>query len=227
MLLSAALTSISAQFDVTQSATSDTVMRSWVHRCVRDAVARARWRKVRRELGTTTAALATYELDEDVVKLLSIRVNNSRRWKKVTQEEMEDLETGNARLLHVPGAWAEEFEALAQDAAESPADGDTALVRLWPTPESTGLAITGRCAVHSLAITAATTASTFEIGVPDDLAAYIAVDGPIAMGYREALARHDDAREYAARFELGVQELSRRANARAAGGVVYVRPGRR
>jgi hypothetical protein len=172
MLLADAITAVSAQFDTSTSATSDTVIRSWIHRCVREAVAQAKWRKVRRELGTTTAALA-------------------------------------------------------QDAAESPADGDTSLVRLWPAPEESGLTITALCAVQALAITAATTAATFEIGVPDDLAAPIAIDGPIAMGLREALGRHDDAAQYQARYELGKNELARRANSRASGGAIFVRPGRR
>jgi hypothetical protein len=98
---------------------------------------------------------------------------------------------------------------------------------LWPAPESSGLAITALCAVQSLAISAATTAGTFEIGVPDDLAGPVAVDGPIAMGFREALGRHEDAAQYQARYELGKNELARRANSRASGGAIFVRPGRR
>jgi hypothetical protein len=227
MLLEAAITAVSAQFDTSSSATSDTVIRSWIHRCVRDAVARAKWRKVRRELGTTVAGTATYELDEDVIQLRRLWVDGSRDWLRVTMEEMRNLETDYAGLRHAPGAWSEEFEALAQDGAESPADGDSSLVRLYPTPEESGLTITALCVVQALAISAATTASTFEIGVPDDLAAQIAIDGPIAMGYREALGRHDDAVQYTARFEAGVQELARRANSRASGGVIRVRPGGR
>jgi hypothetical protein len=227
MLLADAITAVSAQFDTSTSATSDTVIRSWIHRCVREAVAQAKWRKVRRELGTTTAALATYELDEDIVQVLKLRVDGSRWWHKATMEEMVDLETSNGRLYDSPGAWSQEFEALAQDGVESPADGDTSLVRLWPAPETSGLAITALCAVQSVAITSATTAGTFEIGVPDDLAGPVAVDGPIAMGFREALGRHEDAAQYQARYELGKNELARRANSRASGGAIFVRPGRR
>lgn len=223
MLLSDAITAVSAQFDTTTSATSDTVIRSWIHRCLQDAVGRAKWRKARRALGPTVAGQGTYELPEDVVDVRSLRVDGSKSWTRVSTETLWEYTAGQLRQPW-PGVFAPEFETVAEGGAV--ADGDAAQVALYPVPTSSGLAIDALCAIMPPAIGAATAPGTV-LPVPEDLAGRLAIDGPIAMGYREALGRMDMAQQYEPRFEQGVQELSRRANARVGHGPVRLVPGLR
>lgn len=223
MILSDAITAVSAQFDTQTSATSDTVIRSWIHRCLQDAVARAKWRKALRSLGPTVAGTSVYELPEDVVDVRSLRVASSKPWSRVSTEVLWEYTAGQLPQPW-PGVFAPTFETVAEGGAV--ADGDAAQIALYPTPATSGQAIDALCAIMPPAIGSGTAAGTV-LPVPEDLAGKLAVDGPIAMGYREALGRMDLAKEYEARFEAGIQELARRANSRVGHGPVRLIPGLR
>jgi len=216
---------VAAQFDTTSAASDATAIRGWIHACVQDAVGRAKSRKVRRELGPTVADQWEYALPVDVVDVRMLRVDGSRPWRRCSTEQLWELQAGNGWLTRAPGAFAPSFEEVAEGGDESPQDGDSATLALWPTPTVAGLAMDALCAVLPPAIDSET-ADTYVLPVPEDLVRRIAVDGPIGMGFREALGRGDLAQQYEVRFEeAGVQELSRRANSRIGHGPVQLRPG--
>lgn len=221
MLVSEADTALAAIFDTSNVATSSAVVRAWMHAAVREAVAEAEWRRVKRELGPTVIGTSRYEVDEDVVAIRSLQVAGSLPYLRCGTEEFFELEAGGAVLFNTPGAFCPEFEALAEDAVESPADGDTAMVAISPTPTVAGQAVTALCAVQALAILSGTAGSVV-IGVPDDLARMIVVDGATAIGWETAMGRPDLAATPRARYEAGKQQLARRANARIGRGPVRV-----
>lgn len=224
MFLADAITAVSAKFDTSSTATSDTVIRSWINQAVRKAVATAQWRKVRRELGTTVVGTSSYEIDEDIVAIKSLRVASSLPYVRVGSTEMYELQAGVRWLKRgTPGAFCPEFEALAEGAAEATADGDTSMVEIFPTPTTAGQAITALCAVQSLTIDASIgSPGTYVIGLPNDLAWEIAVDGASAIGYEDAMGRPDLAAAPRARAEVATQELERRANSRVGQGPISV-----
>jgi hypothetical protein len=221
MLLSDADAILASIFDANASASTQAVMRGWMHAAVREAVAEAEWRKVRRELGPTVAGTSSYEVDEDVVAIRTLQVAGSRPYTRCGAEEMIALQAGLGVVFNSPGAFSPEFEALAEDAAEATADGDTSLVTIWPAPTASGQAITALCAVQALAIGAGTSGATV-IGVPDDLARAIVVDGAQAIGWETALGRPDLAQAPRARYDAAKQMLERRGNSRMGRGPIRV-----
>lgn len=223
MLLSAIDALLAATFDTASTASGPATQRGWIHAAVQDAVGRAKWRKVRRELGPTVALTGEYELDEDIRQVVSLRVGGSRPWLRASIEDVWQYDAANARLLGAPGMFTDYYETVVQDGAV--ADGDSSLVTLRPIPTVSALAIDALCAVLPPVIDVSSL-GTVVIPVPEDLARPIAYNGAAALGFVESLGRADLAAPHAAKFEAAVQELSRRANSRVGRGPVRLRPQR-
>lgn len=176
---------------------------SWVNEAYRDAVARSGWREQVVSLGTTVSGTSKYEVDDTYVSINSIKVGGARYTLNVSVEEIWDLQSGASQFRsgrQADGAFAEAFD-----------DTDTRFIELYPTPTSSGSAI-------SAFITALPDSMTLSMTpiLPLDLHSML-ISGAIAIGLEWWSERPDLATPHNTKFEARVEELRRRANSRVGG----------
>lgn len=205
-------------FDPQVAGSDQATQFGWISAAVSEAVAEAEHLKQRRDFGPTTIGGQDYLIDEDVIEIKSLRVGATRRWLRVTLEDLEDAQYDpSAYLVGTPGCYAPQYGSeSAQDASD--ADQMTA-IRIWPAPSAAGLAVNAICAVQHPDLTA----GGQRIQVPADLVRALAVDGGIARGMVEAHERADLAAPYLARYTDAKASLKARGNKRVGGGVRYAR----
>jgi hypothetical protein len=178
----------------------------WALDRYRRLVGGAKWRKLKRPIATTVAGQAAYQVADDVVDVLSLRVGRSAPYKLISIEELWEIESGASVRITSRGLFAPAF------------DDDDALeyVELFPVPETDGETITALCAVIPPDI-----ALTDEPKVPRDFD-HVIKAGVIADGL--ALIDEDPAAaSWEAVFQEGVERLRRRRNSRIGSGPAAVR----
>lgn len=191
-------------FDTSASGVARTVVTGWCKARYDDLVIRARWRMAIVALGPTVAAEPDYALPDTTVEAESLRVDSSRPWARVGLTDVWSLETGDTILAALtPGVFGPYFD-----------DAGASFVRLYPTPESAGLAIDALCAVAP--VTFADSASFTPI-VPIDFHRDL-VRGATADGKRLVFGQQAEADADDAWWETRVEALRRRKLSRVGQG---------
>lgn len=113
----------------------DAVIRDFVLDRIRRMVAESKWRKITRALGPTVAGDNTYTVADDVVDVENLWIGGEN-YASVSQDELVELQEGRAGLTGARGAFAPLYGT----------DASQGFV-IWPTPETSGDAITAIVAV--------------------------------------------------------------------------------
>lgn len=194
-------------FDSSSSNVSAATILSWVNQRYRDLVAKSKWRKAMLALGPTVAGQAQYAIPENVVDVLSLRVDSSRPWGRTNVDGLWQLTASTSYLTGpAPGVFVPNFEA-----------DDDQVIELWPVPETAGLDIDALCALLPAALELADTPR-----VPEDFHESI-VDGAIGMGMERIDERHDEAKPFNEKFDAATKELARRQSSRVGSGPTQIR----
>jgi hypothetical protein len=193
-------------FDVTPA-----TVEKWINERYATLVVRAQWRLAEYDLGQTVAAQPDYEIDSDVQDLAYIYVGDSDPWLQVAPREMRRLQTGTDWLEGEPGAFAPAYSG----------DGNTAYLRLYPTPDTADLSIVGFAALPPAPLVN----DTDEPIVPADFHLAIAY-GAIGVGLKLDAETLQQASYFDTFFESEVERLRRRRISRIGSGPTRMRIGR-
>lgn len=161
-------------------------------------------------LGSTVAGQTGYAVTDEIVQVFRVKAaytaGTTLYQGTESRDALEDLQLG---LATVSGCGQGHWYVFDPDSDDSAATSD---LFLWPAPEESGVAITGRCAVipDALSYTSGT-ALPFPRSLHDDLLA----------GCRATLlseeSRQDEAVGYESQFAAGVRKLEARERARGKG----------
>jgi hypothetical protein len=175
---------------------------SWLDDKHAEALRRSKWYYAEGySFGSTTANVSVYTLAETVGQIDWLEVGG-QRYVRVSPEQMDGLHDGTQ--------FGDGSAGYFSDTAD--VDADPKQVRIYPAPEVTGTAITGRVTLIATALDT----TTNNPKTPPWFDQYL-VAGGIAQGERFANKRPDQAAPLDAMFEQGVTELTRSAKARVGG----------
>jgi hypothetical protein len=162
--------------------------------------------KARITVGVTIVGEDTYELDPDIVQLLSLRVDG-HAYERKSMDELDDLGANDAWAYGYPQRYfAPEFSAIG--------GGEVAI---WPVPTSAGLTITGRAAMLPPDLVNDADYPSLPADFHEDL-----VDGAMATVLRRDDERFAEADAIEARFLQRCRDLRGRLNKRVGSGPVRI-----
>lgn len=191
---------LQAMFDI-----SSATALAYINERHRRMVTEAMWRAATSDISTTTAGQANYDLPANVVDVKRVRIdhptNGVRIYDPVGIEALWDIDRGQGTLVG-QGVFAEDWTS-----------SGTAQIRLYPVPDTTGLAIKGLVALLPGDLAAGAGQSPI---VPAEFHPAI-LDGTIADGYREQESNPQLAERHEQLFIEGVEKLRRRKNTRVGG----------
>lgn len=171
---------------------------SLINEAVDELCVESEWTRANLDLGPTVADQAAYTLPSNLHRILRLRVG-STIYEPTDEEAAVDLQQAR-RSLWVDGVWWLSFDS-----------SGTESVSLYPTPSSSGTAITAICVVHPTALTG----ESDDLPTPPDydraVANYVK---SIAMGDEEDNEQTRDY--YLGEFERAKQKLRDLRNSRAA-----------
>lgn len=186
---------------------TDAEVQVWILDRVRTMVADSMWRLQEASFGVTVAGTSRYAVPADVVDLKFIYIGTGR-YDEISPWEMREVKTGRGSIVGDQGVYA----LVANSSSVEYID-------FHPIPTQAGLAITG---FSSMAL--GTVNLSDQLPIPADVHRY-AVYGGIAEGLAVTDERLPEADAFEARFEQGVQKLTRRRMSRSGSGVQQIRVG--
>lgn len=180
-------------------------MVGWLSDRHRELIVESKWKFADSySLGTTTAGTQTYTWPAGAVQFEWIEIGGVRYFW-ATEEALDGL---------YEGTWqADTDDGFYTQAAD--ATGATKLLRLYPAPTASGVAITGRVLLSPADLD---TSGSNPL-CPDDLEQHL-IDGAIATGELRAKKRPDVAAPFEQNFQAGVLKLTKRRRLRGHSGVI-------
>jgi hypothetical protein len=163
--------------------------------------AEARWLVATVSIGTTVDGTGQYDLTDSAVDYYSVIVNGLPFYQ-ISPSELEEYDANRAFLIGsnsqpVTGVFCEAFSST----------GDLK-IELRPTPDTTGLTITGRRVLPITVTTWATEDPPWPYDFDQDC-----IHGALALGLAEHDERLESAQWHEERFERAIRRLkSRRAS---------------
>ena len=176
----------------------------WVLQASRLLNSRARWSSVSDTIGTTTAGTSAYSVTSSIIDLEAVLVDGSP-YQPISPGQYDQLSSGRSTVV---GAQYYVFEYTSAGAPQ---------IRLFPTPDESGLAITGRW-VKDLATP---TWASDDPPYPTDFD-YALENMAIAIGKARLDEELADADWFEARFREEIGQLMARKRWRGSKGPVQI-----
>jgi len=190
-------------------AEDDAVVDQWVNEKHKQLVTQSGWSTAIVTIGNTVAAQAAYDLDPNIADLAKLRVG-SAPYRQVGLDQIWDLQNADSILTGFGGGvFAPSYKA----------DG-TQQVTIFPTPDTSGVAITALASLTPADLGDVSGDSEYPVA-PEDLHEAIA-DGAIALGFRLRSENAPEAAEFENRFQAAIELLRRRKNSRVGTGAVQI-----
>lgn len=153
-------------------------------------------------LGTTTAGTASYSLPSNVVNVIRVLIGTQPYEGAATLEEFQDIDAG---VADTDGY----FYAILPDADS---DENTASLRFYPAPSTTGDTISALVALQSSTLTYT---SGTALPIPADTHSHLLAGAEAELHDEEG--RQDESAKKEAVYQAGIQILKRRVKDRAKG----------
>jgi hypothetical protein len=180
---------------------STPTLQGWVQEAYRRAATESKWLTKNLAVGTTVAGTADYPIASDVLQLESVVIDGAE-YGRVNEFDILDVQHGRA-FVDVP-VFAQSFSGAGADQ-----------ITLFPTPTTSGLAITGKAVMVPPDLVTGSGAGSAPVFTTDLHS--VVLDGAIAIGYLRSDERPDMAGEHEQRFRDGVLRATRRRVKRASG----------
>jgi hypothetical protein len=194
-------------FDVAQPQ-----IESAVNEAQRIMVADSQYRGATTAIGTITAGVGTYDVDETtLVDLASVRINTTR-YRRVSRELLDTIKDAysGVTVSGPGGVWAPLYTST----------GDVQ-IELWPVPDASlgGQSIVGNTSLEPTTMTYGAGATP----IPPPDFHYGLLRGARAILHEEVDGREDIADRYWQMFQADVERLARRKNSRFGSGPGFAR----
>jgi hypothetical protein len=184
---------------------SEDVVKGWANERLREMVARSKWRMAEINLGATVAGQARYVVADDVVDIEGLMVG-SLPYVPVSRQKLWGIKYGDLSVTSGRGVFA-----------PAPDSSGVEAIELYPVPDEAGIAIPALVALEPVTLAN----NSDEPDIPVDLHGYWR-DGGLATGLALMDERLAESDRFEARFEQGVEMLSKRKISRFSHGPTQI-----